>query len=760
MSSLCLAAWGILTSEQLIQILKRDESLSEPFPNGAESVPKIEILRSAWADDTMYVPRKVELILDCTLDIMTSSAKSGSRIGPKFHEAAYWELLLQVLSTVSGDSDFLHAIVSRHNVLTLVSALSEEPSAKAWRIAVPVLTILLPACIRRIGASQIDAVNACFRDLIKVMAHADLASMVETCAHMWEAICKPWASDLALGSNAKKSAKFFVAESLFPYATARIHTDATHLAELLDHVAGMSLYGPLALEFKASATAIPDSVDLLTSSLCALLPSHPAYDAVLAPLLLHLVKHTSAMHSHAPPAIIRHGALERCLVPISSALLALPDKVPTLLSLVQAVDQSGLYQPGGDDQDTWTVLWKKVLAYTLRDMDATPAGRVTSFSLLHALWRLCPEQVAQHLTTVWTYTASLSVKMPAFDTALALVHAVLTRVSQERRLPWLLDTLCEACESVEKPLSELMQSPLLCVQSARAWEELLTKHATIEQARTMMLDMLSKVRTTKSSMTVCMTYLLCLLVPSLTPLGDQRAPLAEWATSCMDVSDSLVVSTGLELHVRLVQCGYRITSLPCVRLSAYLSDAKCNAVLRLSSFRALCCEAEVTGTSPPWSEDALSDLLFAGLSKDMAPSTWNGQVLGLTEMDQAPVALWRLITTRWLHIIEQMASDALLDHLVAFMAQTLDVHGMLRTISALLLRNAQFFEQKRWQAAVLRYVRVSLDDKDALRTVRILTRVPVEYVTRTVALELAPFFWQLDQSRMQDTELKQLSTLR
>ena len=137
----------------------------------------------------MYVPRKVELILDCTLDIMTSSAKVGSRIEPKYLEADYWELLLQVLSTVSGDSDFLHAIVSRHNVLTLVSALSEKPSADAWRKAVPVLTILLPACIRRIGASQIDAVNACFRDLIKVMAHVDLASMVETCTRMWEAVC-------------------------------------------------------------------------------------------------------------------------------------------------------------------------------------------------------------------------------------------------------------------------------------------------------------------------------------------------------------------------------------------------------------------------------------------------------------------------------------------------------------------------------------------------------------------------------------------
>lgn len=756
MSSLSLAACGILTSEQLIQILKRNESLSDSLSSNAKSAPKIEILRSAWADDTMYVPRKVELILDCTLDIMTSSAKVGPRIEPKYLEADYWELLLQVLSTVSGDSDFLHAIVSRHNVLTLVSALSEEPSADAWRKAVPVLTILLPACIRRIGASQIDAVNACFRDLIKVMAHVDLASMVETCTHMWEAVCKPWASDLALGSNARKSAKFFVAESLLPYATARIHTDTTYLAELLDHVAGMSLYGPLALEFKASASAIPDSVDLLTSSLCELLPSHPAYDAVLAPLLLHLVKHTSAMHSHAPPAIIRHGALERCLVPLASALLALPDKVPTLLSLVQAIDQSGLYQPGGDDQDTWTALWTKILAYTLRDMHATPAGRDTSFSLLHTLWRLCPEEVAHHLTTVWTHTARLSVKMPAFNTALALAHAVLARVSQERRLPWLLDTLCEACESVNKPLSELMQSPILCVQSARAWEESLTKHATIEQAHAMMLDMLSKVRSAQSSMTVCMTYLLCLLVPSFTPLGDQRALLADWAASCMNASDSLVVSVGLELHVRLVQCGYCITFLPRERLSAYLSDARCDPVLRLSSFRALCCEAEVTGTPPPWNEDALIDLLLAGLRTDMAPSTWDGQVLGLTETDQAPVALWRLITTRWLHVIEQMASDALLDHLVAFMAQTLDAHGMLRTVSALLLRNAQFFEQKRWQAAVLRYARVSLSGKDALRTVRILTRVPVEYVTRPVVLELAPFFWQLDQSRVQDAELKQL----
>ena len=756
MSSLCLAAWGISTSEQLIQTLKRNELSSSNSSNGADPVPKIEILRSAWADDTMYIPRKVELVLDCALDIMTSSAKSASKIGPKYLEVAYWELLVHVLTTVSDDSEFLHALVSRHNVLILVAALSEEPRAEAWEKAVPALTMLLPVSIRRIGASQIDAVNACFRDLIKVMAHVRIPSMIETCTHMWEAICKPWASDLALGSNAKKSAKFFVAESLLPYATARIHTDTTHLAVLLDHVAGMSLYGPSVFESKASAAVIPDSVDHLAASLCAWLPSHSACDAVLAPLLQHLVKHTSAMHLHAPPAGIRHDALERFVVPIASTLLALSDKVPTLLSLIQTIYESGLYQPGGDDQDTWTALWTEVMAYTLRDMHATPAVPVTSFSLLHTLWRMCPEQVANHLATVWTHTAHVSMKSPAFATALAFVHAVLARVNQERRLPWLLDVLCEACESANQPLSQLMQSPLLCVQSVRVWEESFSKHATVEQVHDMMLNTLNKVRSANPSMMVCMTYLLCLLVPSLTPLEGQRAPLAEWAASCMNVPDSLVVSVGLELHVRLVQCGYYGTSLSCERLAAFLSDAQCDAVLRLSSFRALCCEAEVTGSVPPWSEDALCDFLCAGLHKDIAPGTWDGQVLGLTETDQAPVALWRLITTRWLNIIEGMASDTLLDRLVAFLAQTLDAHGMLRTLSLLLLRNAQFLEQKRWQAAVLRYVRLSLNGADILRAVRILARMPVEYVTRSDASEFAPFFWQLDHSQLQDAELKQL----
>lgn len=97
MSSLSLAACGILTSEQLIQILKRNESSSDSISSGAKSAPKIDILRSAWADDTMYVPRKVELILDCTLDIMTSSAKAGSRVEPKYLEADYWELLLSLI---------------------------------------------------------------------------------------------------------------------------------------------------------------------------------------------------------------------------------------------------------------------------------------------------------------------------------------------------------------------------------------------------------------------------------------------------------------------------------------------------------------------------------------------------------------------------------------------------------------------------------------------------------------------------------------
>lgn len=756
MSSLCLATWGITTSEKLIQTLKRNESALNNRSNCEDAVPKIEILRTAWADDSLYVPRKVELVLDCTLDIMISSAKSVSKIGPKYLDVDYWDLLVHVLTTVSGDTEFLHALVTRHNVLILVSALSEDPKSEAWSKALSALTVLLPVTIRRIGASQIDAVNACFRDLIKVTAHVHIPGMIDPCTRMWEAICKPWASDLALGSNAKKSAKFFVAESLLPYATARIHTDATHLAVLLDHVAGMSLYGPLIFESKAGATAIPDSVDHLTASLCALLPSHPACDAVLAPLLQHLIKHTSAIQLLAPPVVIRHGALERFLVPIASALLALSDKVPALLSLVQVVFESGLYQPGGDDQDTWIALWAKVMAYILRDMEATPAVPVTCFSLLDILWRICPEQVANHLATVWSHTTRVSMQSPASNTALAFVHAVLIHVRQERRLPWLLDVLCQACESANKPLSQLMQSPLLCVQSTREWEDSLTKHATVEQVHDMMLNTLNKARTPNPFMKVCMTYLLCLLVPSLTPLEGQRRPLAEWAASCINMPDSLVVSAGLELLVRLVQYGYCVTSISYKRLAAFFSNAQCDAVLRLSSFRALCCEAEVTGSIPPWNEDALIDFLCAGLHADMAPGTWNGQVLGLTETDQAPVALWRLITTRWLNIIERMASDALLDRLVAFLAQTLDAHGMLRTVSALLLRNAQFFEQKRWQAAVSRYVRVSLNGTDVLRAVRMLTRVPVAYVTRSDTSEFAPFFWQLDQSQMRAVELKQL----
>ena len=48
-----LAAWGITTSEQLIQLLKQNKKGENTLPGS-----KIQILQSAWADDHVYVPKK------------------------------------------------------------------------------------------------------------------------------------------------------------------------------------------------------------------------------------------------------------------------------------------------------------------------------------------------------------------------------------------------------------------------------------------------------------------------------------------------------------------------------------------------------------------------------------------------------------------------------------------------------------------------------------------------------------------------------
>lgn len=156
------------------------------------------------------------------------------------------------------------------------------------------------------------------------------------------------------------------------------------------------------------------------------------------------------------------------------------------------------------------------------------------------------------------------------------------------------------------------------------------------------------------------------------------------------------------------------------------------------------------------------DYLHQGLT-DKPLSAWDGQTLGMNAPGHAPIALWRMMTTRWICVLNDMASEHMLGRLVAFLQDTLQdtpcntPRGMLSELSHYLLRNAQFLEQNRWQAAVLRHVLASteslVDVSQALASVRILALVPVEYCSRQHVSILAPRLWCLDAHLMQEHSL-------
>ena len=91
------------------------------------------------------------------------------------------------------------------------------------------------------------------------------------------------------------------------------------------------------------------------------------------------------------------------------------------------------------------------------------------------------------------------------------------------------------------------------------------------------------------------------------------------------------------------------------------------------------------------------DYLHQGLT-DKPLSAWDGQTLGMNAPGHAPIALWRMMTTRWICVLNDMASEHMLGRLVAFLQDTLqdtpcDTHrGMLSELSHYLLRYAQFLE--------------------------------------------------------------------
>lgn len=147
--------------------------------------------------------------------------------------------------------------------------------------------------------------------------------------------------------------------------------------------------------------------------------------------------------------------------------------------------------------------------------------------------------------------------------------------------------------------------------------------------------------------------------------------------------------------------------------------------LRIEIVRMILFEQERTQTSGIVSK-------FLNLSS-YQQSLWESTVLRLCEPTDATgtrAALWEMISRRWVLVLEQFASAADLGRLARLLVDSLPISTTERTLRAaslLIVGNAEFFELKRWRAAVLVAIEVATSAGDAT-TFSILVHFPFQYL--------------------------------
>ncbi|WFC94296.1 hypothetical protein MBRA1_000925 [Malassezia brasiliensis] len=249
-----LVAWGVTTSEALVKALKRPDTGLNGQPT------RIDLLFEAWNDHSMYIPKKTELLVDAAIETLSQSAK------PKTHEPyhlnpRYWKFLQEVLP--HDASDLLHILAGKYHFLQLTSHVLSDADASLWATAAPVLARIVRAGVRRHGATHVDAVNACFVDVFRALPRICEAAQVDVTAEFLAAMLEYWRLALELGSNAKKTSKFFIQESLDAFASAWDHAEslgASELRALLMDLSESSLFGPPTLSGGREMQPILDTV--------------------------------------------------------------------------------------------------------------------------------------------------------------------------------------------------------------------------------------------------------------------------------------------------------------------------------------------------------------------------------------------------------------------------------------------------------------------------------------------------------------------
>ncbi|WFD34398.1 hypothetical protein MCUN1_001237 [Malassezia cuniculi] len=740
---------GIATSEQLVQTLKRESDAGR----------QLATLQIALDDHAVFVPKKAFLLADCALEALR---KENARTNP-----GYWTLL----SAVLAQDDIVASIVTRHSVLALATPIFAG-SAGLWEAAAPVLAVLLPPAIRRAPIEGANEVVLAFLEAVPRICTSSTASVTQT---FLDAVTRAWVPAISLGANGKKTAKAFEG-AVATYAHARMHAESVDAPLLLDQLDMV-----LARAVFSQGMSVADGIGALADRIVANADDDTVVHA--APAVLAICIRVSwpdweALEQRAtgtPSAQVRQMLLDRFLAPVVAAIGS--SSAPyARMRIAQIIEAHGLYVPGGEDNDKWRALLTKLRTDTLA---CVQTFRDASFKSLIALWHIYPDGFQGQLVDALAAAACEYSEHGAH-----FVRRVIDRFSHARSMPTLLAFLRGVCEQVAQKHGASAPSILargsLFYQGTLVLEEALYVYTPVPQAASLLeaaVDGAEK-HLDNAGAFACTSFLLLLAIRNVGLVdADVSNAISRTEALASAALDRGMLAPGLRLiyGLRHPRHGVDFESVP---RTLATPPSNLASVIKKGT-------PEVVVESLRAALDHgidISEAVNAALSHFSASSTlWDGNTLGI---DKAclPAAVWRLLTTRWTHILDDYPD--LLPRLVTILQDTLALDGPVGELSRQLLRNPAFHEMANWRTAVLESVGDALkwidpsslperrrDIGTALAGAAMLSYVPAQYIDASLIHKLswldgylAAFGGDVDQwSKLQDVLRRSLghhATLR
>ncbi|WFD41939.1 hypothetical protein MPSI1_000576 [Malassezia psittaci] len=809
-----LAAWGVTTSETLIQALKRPDTSRDGLPD------RLDVLREAWYDETMYIPQRRELLLDATLESLSNSRKANK--GHQYLlDPRYWNFLQLLLH--DEPYKLLHNLAGKYSFLQLASSVFESFDPELWKAMTPVMAQLLRANVRRYGALQIDAVNAVFVDLFRVIPHVyGEQSLSDTC-EVTEAMLEYWRPALALGTNAKKTCKLFLSSSLDAFAAAYTHlqdTKADHLRALLSEVLELALFNTNLI----SSTKAEDSLFEMLKQLADQLVEQSREKFSIfaaAPCFIEQFVHTARQinDTSALTNTMRKGILDTFLIPICSELHAKAlseDYTSTVaqirFALVELIDELGLWQPSSEE-DTWKTLWNQFCSDTLANM-RSGSDIATCYATLAALCHTnCDCLYPQHVEIL---IATMRPSLEGQKAAKKLLEYIFTHYAQQRELLSLMSKLSVAfarLPSTEIEPNHVCRSPLFSRDTIRSLSRCLRESTSHDQVQPLLESLMHSTKQCEDTSTAlfqCTCQLLIIAAKNV-GLGQEKQSqstlqsLVEFAERYIrrglrDTNSRRMLASGLRLRYVVISRAIRLALTDDVAPAAYvfqsqyeqlsqcLSDADPEVVFE--TFRAILNALEISRLYKV--DDSLARTEFKAFAEshlleilqrtDCECPPWDGQVFGLPAAC-LPIALWRQLTTRWASVLDE-ACPGTLGILASYLQFSLqeskpgNVSAMQNELSRIALRNADFLELPEWRSALVKCLMDALSCLDlgkpptttisqaqaiqyrAIATM--LTTVPLPYIPRETVGQLYLHFawldaaWTLQGESVPWTAVKQL----